>query len=119
MGPKNNKAAKRVRSPSRQPEEKEEGEIDNDNWRVPDTSKQLPAMLKLVPTLTSSNFEEWLRGLQLVASQFSWYDPDTGDDWTPIIFKKDKHKDESMNARRQRLTAYTIIVNTSHNFKYL
>jgi hypothetical protein len=114
------KGSKRPRSSKDSgPEEGEREENDKSNWRAPDTSKQLPAMLKLVPTLISTNFEEWLRGLQLVAAQFSWYDPDSGDEWTPEVFDKIKHKSEDQEKKRQRLTAYTIIINTSDKFKYL
>ena len=49
-------------------------------------------MLKLVPKLTTTNFENWLKGLQIVAAQFGWYDYDSGEDWTPLELVKDKRE---------------------------
>ena len=93
-------------------------EDDENNWRLPDVSKQLPAMLKLIPVLTSENFEDWLKGLQMVAAQFGWYDPDTKEEWTPEAFA-DNDGGETVLQRRQRITCFTLIVNTSTTFKYL
>ena len=91
---------------------------DGDDWRLPDVSKQLPAMLKLIPELTSTNFEDWLKGLQMVAAQFEWYDPDTKEDWSPEKFIENEDGETTLQ-RRQRITCYTLIVNTTTSFKYL
>ena len=75
-------------------------------------------MLKMIPTLTSTNFEEWLKGLQVVAAQFNWYNPDTKEEWSPEYFDN-KHDDETVLERHRRITAYTLIINTSQNYRYL
>ena len=91
----------------------------DDDWRqpAPDASKQLATMLKLVPILKNNNFDDWDKGLQIVAAQYSWYDHDSGDEWSPLNFNKEQG--ENAEKKAQRMTAYTIITKTANAFKYL